>query len=145
MDLSTNSGGTREYTTTGDVFRHFQVISNELSTPKVLVCPRDSRRSVSDFGNAFSNSNLSYFIGIDAQDTSPQMFLSGDRNITNGTMPPNRVLELTTNHVSGWTHDLHNGWGNVGLADGSVTQMRAARLREALSWTGAATNRLALP
>src|SRR5438309_1458155 len=41
MSLSTNLGGTREYITTGETFRHFAAISNELSTPRVLVCPRD--------------------------------------------------------------------------------------------------------
>jgi len=143
MEISTNIGGTRECTATGEVFRHFQVMSNELSTPKVLICPRDSRRFASAFGTSFVNSNMSYFIGIDAKDTEPQAFLSGDRNITNGTRLRNGILELSTNYLSGWTHDLHNRSGNVGLADGSVQQLNTLRLREAVSWTG--TNRLAIP
>ena len=43
MDVPIESGGTREYLASGEVFRHFQVMSNELSTPKILVCPK--RRS----------------------------------------------------------------------------------------------------
>ena len=145
MSLSTNHGGTREYNLSGDVFPHFQAISNELSTPKVLVCPGDSRQPAADFGTNFANSNLSYFIGIEAQDSFPQMFLSGDRNLTNGSLSTNRVLELTTNVLAGWTEKLHDGLGNVGLADGSVQQLTTLRLREALKWTGVETNRLALP
>jgi prepilin-type processing-associated H-X9-DG protein len=145
MSIATNFGGTREYIATGETFRHFAAVSNEVSTPRVLVCPRDSRRSAADFGRSFGNSNLSYFVGIEAEDASPQMFLAGDRNITNGVMLPNRVLELTTNHLTGWTRDLHDGWGNVALADGSVQGFTTIRLREAIPHTGAATNRLAMP
>src|SRR5688500_16889126 len=39
--LSTNDGGTMEFIQTSEVFRHFQALSNELGTPKVLVCPAD--------------------------------------------------------------------------------------------------------
>src|ERR1035438_10904304 len=43
MAVSTNKNGTMEYTEDGNAFRHFQVMSNELSTPKILVCPADDR------------------------------------------------------------------------------------------------------
>src|SRR3954464_12020781 len=39
MQLSTTNGGTMEFTTGLNAYRHFQVMSNELSTPKVLFCP----------------------------------------------------------------------------------------------------------
>ncbi len=71
------------------IFRVFLVMSNELTTPKILVCPADSLGTIS---NSFSSTpyandyrNLSYFVGVDAADTSPQMFLDGDRNMGAGT------------------------------------------------------------
>ena len=75
-------GGTKEFVPTGQVFVHFRVMSNELSTPNVLVCPRDKTKTVAkDFASEFSDQNVSYFLGTDADETSPQMFLSGDRNL----------------------------------------------------------------
>ena len=32
-----------------DTFRHFQVMSNELSTPRILVCPADDRTVAVNF------------------------------------------------------------------------------------------------
>jgi len=43
MSISTNLGGTLEYMASGATFRHFQVMSNELATPYILVCPADVR------------------------------------------------------------------------------------------------------
>ena len=149
MSLSTNFGGTREYVTNGEMCRHFAAMSNELSTPVILACPDDSRRPAKSFDRGFSNTNLSYFIGIDASnDATPQMFLSGDRNITGGTLLASGLsglLLLTTNDLAGWSPQIHRGFGNIALADGSVQQFDSLRLQEALRWTGAATNRLAIP
>jgi len=38
MAVSNKLGGTLEWVPDGNAFRHFQVMSNELSTPKILVC-----------------------------------------------------------------------------------------------------------
>jgi len=73
------------------------------------------------------------------------MFLSGDRNITNGTAIKNGILELTTNQPAGWPPELHVVQGNIAVADGRVQQLSSSRLREAIGLTGAATNRLAMP
>jgi prepilin-type processing-associated H-X9-DG protein len=52
---------------------------------------------------------------------------------------------LTTNTPAGWTHAMHQQQGNVALADGHVEQLTTSKLREALKYSGSATNRLALP
>ncbi|HEV2211488.1 MAG TPA: type II secretion system protein [Verrucomicrobiae bacterium] len=39
MEVSITNGGTKELVNTGAVYVHFLVMSNELSTPKLLVCP----------------------------------------------------------------------------------------------------------
>jgi prepilin-type processing-associated H-X9-DG protein len=101
-------------------FRTFQVMSNEMSTPNLLICPAGTRVPAKDLGLGFSNNNLSYFVSLDAVETNPPMLLCGDRNITNGLPVENGILVLATNRPFGWTHELHNGQANVGLADGSV-------------------------
>jgi type II secretory pathway pseudopilin PulG len=79
---STNAGGVKELVGTGHVYIHFRVMSNELSTPKVLVCPLDLTKTIAkDFGPKFNDSNVSYFVGTDAMETQPLIFLSGDRNL----------------------------------------------------------------
>jgi len=146
MAISTNFGGTLEHTATGEVWPHFQVMSNELSAPVMLFCPSDRNRTPPrNFGPNLSNTNISYFVGLDANATMPQMFLAGDRNLVGGTLLPNRILLLTTNDVVSWSKDLHNQQGNVALADGSVQGFNSVRLGAALMNTGTVTNRLAIP
>jgi prepilin-type N-terminal cleavage/methylation domain-containing protein/prepilin-type processing-associated H-X9-DG protein len=132
----------------------FSVMSNELSTPKILACPAEMdsfRSNCSSFGwktpipvGSFQNNyGLSYFVGIDSQETYPQMFLSGDHNIGDGN-PPTSVYRVSTalgtNFVApngpGWTDSQHQKQGNVGLADGSVQQLSRSRLQEALKNSG---------
>jgi competence protein ComGC len=144
MYVEAKHGGSLEALSTGEVFRHFQAMSNELSTPKILVCPADTRPPASNFFG-LANANLSYFIGMDANDSTPAMFLTGDRNLTNGTvLPPDRILIVTTNHPAGWNHEMHRFMGNVGLSDGSVQGFTRSKLNEAL-WNSGVTNRLAIP
>jgi len=156
MQVSVTNGGTMEFVNSGVVWVHFRVLSNELNTPKILWCPADEARRrdiASTFGAAtqpgqvpFTNdNNVSYFVGVDATDTNALMFLSGDRNLTNNLGRNRRLVDFATNQPAGWTHQLHNRQGNVGLADGSVQQFTSTRLRAALVDTGVPTNRLAMP
>ncbi len=69
MAVSTRKGGTKEFTTGADTFRHFQVMSNELSTPKILICPSDTR-TVADNFVRLKNQNVSYFVGLEPLLTS---------------------------------------------------------------------------
>jgi type II secretory pathway pseudopilin PulG len=128
-----------------NVFWYFQVMSNELSTPKILVCPADKRQLAEDFVH-LSNENISYFVALDAtNELNPQMLLYGDRNITNGLAPIRGILRLPPTRPAGWTEAIHNKVGNVGLADGSVQQESISGLQNLLTNTGDQTNRIALP
>jgi len=148
---------------TRGVMRVFQVMSNELSTPKVLACPAEAdaaRTTSSTFSPSippntanttpFTNDcNVSYFIGVDAQDTFPQMLLDGDHNMgshisqnpppvafqwgtANQTFDVSLGTNFTLNFGPGWLDNMHAKQGNVGLADGSVQQFSRTRLQEAL-------------
>lgn len=146
MDVPMASGGTKEYVIGAVTFRHFQVMSNELSTPKILACPMDTRTAAASFAQ-LKNQNVSYFVGLDASDEFPQRFLDGDRNITGGSEPEKGILKLVPGGPAGWTTALHNNSGNVGLADGSVQQYSSSTLRTALKNSGNPTNtwRISLP
>lgn len=82
MQVPVNEGGTLELVPLGNVFPHFQILSNELNTPKVLACPKDrSRKAAANFLAGFNNAHVSYFVGLDAEEARPQMLLAGDSNL----------------------------------------------------------------
>src|SRR5436190_20124454 len=63
-------------------FRPFQALSNELVSPKLLICPSDERSATNSF-STLQDKNVSYFAGLKADYLKPQSILAGDRNITN--------------------------------------------------------------
>jgi prepilin-type processing-associated H-X9-DG protein len=146
MDVPMAKGGTKEFDTGADTFCHFQVMLNELSTPKILTCPADSR-TVADNFTILKNQNVSYFVSLDAIETSPQVFLDGDHNLTSDDRPENGILKLVPGQRLSWTPSIHVNQGNVGLADGSVQQFSNSGLPRALQNSGAPTNtwRISLP
>jgi prepilin-type processing-associated H-X9-DG protein len=146
MSYFTNEAGPMKYAEAADAFRYFQVMSNELNLPGFLVCPADkTRRRANDFGKNFNGKNISYFIGLDTDETHPERLLSGDRNLTNGMRPVNGILNVTTNQTVGWTMERHQGLGNILFSDGSVQQFSAQGLKAAVAKTGLATNKLEMP
>lgn len=150
MAVSTNEGGSAEYAAATAanapfIWKHYTTMSNELSTPKIIVCPSDGGKTEATnwtlHMNTLKNKSTSFFVGFDADETRPQTLLSGDRNITNLTpartlIDKSEILKLGTNHTSvkgaGWSKDMHQTQGNVALGDGSVQQLSTARLREQL-------------
>ncbi len=122
-------------------------MSNELSNPKILVCPSDTRQAAADF-TRLNNQNISYFICLDVvSDANPEMLLDGDRNITGPNKPENGILKLSPGQTASWTAAMHDKQGNIGIADGSVQHYSNATLTQALKNSGATTNiwRIALP
>jgi prepilin-type N-terminal cleavage/methylation domain-containing protein/prepilin-type processing-associated H-X9-DG protein len=168
MNVAETNGGSQEFVDNPNlIYRHYAVMSNELSTPKVVLCPSDSlnRREALNWNtntadkNGFNhNKVISYFVGLDADETRPQMLLSGDRNITNKTrtdisgVKASQIVKFGTNvtatgeaGTAGWNKDLHQNSGNVCLADGSVQQFNAGRLKEQFRTSGDEINKLAFP
>jgi competence protein ComGC len=142
-------GGSKEWITAGQVSRHFTAMSYGLGSPKTLLCPADyQRRASASFSSGFSNTNISYFVGLDAEDTQPQTLLCGDRNLVlRSRTPTPGILILTTNPTPpvSWSKDLHVSCGNVGLGDGSVQWWDQKQLVAGVMNQGIATNRIALP
>ena len=84
FNLSTNAGGTMEFCAPGgdgfdtNAALHFKVISNELSTPMLLVCPKDpSRRPAVGFHN-LQATNVSYRLhsGTNLNESNPTAVLA---------------------------------------------------------------------
>lgn len=145
------------------MYQIYMVMSNELSTPKILACPSDDRNPATNFiystasvSGAYNNGAISYFVGKDAQEGQPQMLLGGDKNIGDtANLTGNGIVDKlsytyipsnTTVHV--FTDKMHQKNGNVLLSDGSVQQLSSAKFREAVRNSGdtaAQPNSLLLP
>jgi len=108
-------------------YRHFQSLSNDLVSPRVLVCPMDTRLPAPNFAK-FSNSNLSYFAGINADMSLPNSILAGDRNVTNDYVAATTLVQLGANYSLRWTEELHRFKGNLLFSDGHVEEPKGIRL-----------------
>lgn len=124
MAVSVTNGGAMECVAVNNVAACFQVMSNELSTPRILICPADvDHFPATNFQNDFNNSHISYFLNPDVNESYPQMIMSGDDNLTtNGVPVQPGVLELSANVSLGWTSARHYHFGNLSFADGSVSE-----------------------
>ena len=133
FQISTNLGGTREWNDNpSQAWRQFAVISNEMSTPVIAICPSDrDRRKTREWGQFTNNSHLSYFVGINAKEENWQSVLAGDRNLTlGGQSLSNQVVTFPTNAAVGFDGRIHRFDGNIALGDGSVQQFTSERLAE---------------
>ena len=121
MQVSTNLGGTMEFVASGNVFPHFAVMSNELGTTRIIVCPEDAKRRAGTNFDSLSDSNISFFIAPEASHGIPALWLCGDRNLaTNNVLLKPGLFTMPTNRVFSWTTELHVKKGYLCLADGSV-------------------------
>ena len=150
-NVSTNEGGTMEYANTTEVSPHYRALSNELTAPRVLTCPKDAHRTRGDLWGQFTNDAryLSYFVGLDANEAKPQSILSGDRNLTTNGRPAVGAATIHRATTVGWTGRIHMNTGNLGFGDGSVLYFSAAELKpqfqSARTNLGADSIRLIIP
>ena len=146
MQVSGTNGGTMEIIASGVVYPHFQVLSNELSTPRVLFCPNDVKRSyATNFDVDLADKNLSYFVNVDATRADATSLLSGDRNITNRARAGSRLVSLTKGDTIGWTKEIHVEKGYLGFSDGRVDLFRNGSVGAAIQIGDGTTNWLAVP
>ena len=134
----------RETALSGGMFRIFQTMSNELSVPRMIICPADNRLPAKDW-ESLNTTNIGYFVGLDAKDARPNMVLSGDRNLLVEGKLLSGTVALGTNSPVKWTREIHGEEGNIVLADGSAQQVTTKLLHQQLKYSGDATNRLVFP
>jgi prepilin-type N-terminal cleavage/methylation domain-containing protein/prepilin-type processing-associated H-X9-DG protein len=167
MAVSTSAGGAEESMSSNNhpvtpatypsqgLTNVFCVMSNELSTPKVLICPSDvahntAATNFAELGNLSAGTPgcgtnaIGYFVCGDANESYPQMVMTGDRNIGIGSpgVAANNITitmesddyELENNETLwSWSaNDLHLKVGNIGYADGSVAEVSVSGFQSSL-------------
>jgi prepilin-type N-terminal cleavage/methylation domain-containing protein len=169
VDTQARALGTTQAASHG-ASKMFLCASNELSTPKILWCPAEyetsgtgARQQASSFADStaanpiasqvpYTNDlNISYFVGVDAQETMPQMFLTGDHNMGGNANPPTTAYlaapstgtpkiwlgtNWNANQGAAFMDNMHSKQGNVGLADGSAQGFSRSRMQDALRNSG---------
>jgi prepilin-type N-terminal cleavage/methylation domain-containing protein len=131
--------------TRSKVFETFAVMSNELSTPKVVACPSDSRTAADNF-SAFSDGNVSYFLGIESKEGRPGSPLVGDRNLEGGKAKQDCPVALvkkvafefgnTQIPKAAWSNTIHRAVGNVSIGDASAHQANNLQIRDIFRTSG---------
>ena len=182
MQVSTNKGGTLEFIQSGSACVHFLALTNSglifehrdivsyskdgKDIPRInsytnygielrlLICPSDERSSWS-YKHSISDiaeTNISYFVGLDATLGNPKSILAGDRNLGPNNAPAKPgLLVLTPKSSVGWTDGLHfsnsisGSGGNILFVDGHVDFLKPKALNAGFHDQGLATNRFAIP
>ena len=115
----------------------------ELALPQIFICPADTRSAATAY-SSLTDSNISYFLGIEAKEDRPGMVLVGDRNLEGGRAkrdcPVAKVkkvaFEFTKIEIPNarWSNTMHRGVGNISIADNSAHQVTNRKIQEHL-WT----------
>jgi len=142
-DGANSCGGGNNWSDAQDSIIIFRSVSNELNSPKVLVCSSDGNRSrattfdqTRNTGVFDSMSEISYFVGLRADETAPQTILTGDRNVTGGSDSGNRRTYTGIDPASldaAFDNSIHRNSGNIGLADGSADQVTINEFRRQIA------------
>lgn len=130
MQVPTRDGGAQEFVQNGYripgafyfSYRQFAPLSNELVMPAILVCKEEKIRAPAANFASIQNSNLSYFVGVNADFSQPDTVLAGDRNLASNPSPSPTILHPASGASFWWTSELHRWKGNVLFADDHVEE-----------------------
>jgi len=138
----------------------FQIMSNQLSTAKILYCPSDNVHQSAGTNFVDLLIKVSYFINGDATESDPQMVMAGDYNIglatatgqpattgysmgtTAGSLGTAQAYKSYVNLMAWTAGDMHKKSGNAQMSDGSVQSPTVSGLQTLLQ---NGTNTVALP
>lgn len=132
-NLSSTNGGTSD---SPDWTDHFRTCSNELGSPRILLCPAEiKKKPATNWVSAAGDAHVTYFVGTTAAEEKPQTILLGDSNITGGDggLDPSWSKFLGSSIDAAWDKTLHTRKGNLSLTDGSVHQTKTETLRAQIS------------
>jgi prepilin-type N-terminal cleavage/methylation domain-containing protein len=135
-----SGGGKPNGTDNAQVNFQLSIVSNELASTKVLLCPSDVRRiSATNFAT-LTLTNVGYALCNEADEKRPRVMLGIDRNLTGFDftgLPDNINCFILTSPGTGartakWRKGFCHGAniGNVALSDGSVHQLNDARVQQ---------------
>jgi len=131
----------------------------ELLLPQILICPSDTRTAAGQY-SSITDSNISYFLCVDAKEERSAMVLVGDRNLDGGR--PQRdcpiaqvkkcTFEFSESEIPSarWSGTIHKRVGNISLADGSAHLVTNRKAQDYLwssgdDWGGAFNNHVLKP
>jgi hypothetical protein len=141
--VSTNQGGTMEFADqTTNAAVHFQAIVLGETPVHVeapihyLVCPLDKSVQAAR-PDKLTNTNVSYFLSVNAPSENGQWILSGNRNLSFAGEPRKADWNPTTG--------LHGETGYLLFLDGAVTRVDSIGLEKFFKQGGNPTNRIAMP
>jgi len=128
-----------------DISATYQVLRDELTLPQILICPSDTRSAAKDF-SSLVDSNISYFLVVDAKEERSSMVLVGDRNLEGGR--PQRdcpvagvndcAFEFSKNEIPNarWSRTMHRGVGNISIGDNSAHMATSRKVQDHLWSSG---------
>jgi prepilin-type N-terminal cleavage/methylation domain-containing protein len=135
-------GGKPNGTDNARVNLQLSLVSNELASTKLLLCPNDVRRDWATNFATISLTNISYALCNEADEKRPRVFLAIDRNLVGFDftgLPDNINCFILTSPGTGaatarWRRGICHGAnvGVVALGDGSVHQFNDSRLVQTL-------------
>lgn len=123
MQVSVRNGGSMEFAGLNLTARHFQTLSNELATPRLLLCPADTNLPAENFA-VLQNINVSYFVNLTAEDGKATSILAGDRNLADGWHGDQALVSLVANRSLSWTREQHQFKGNILFGDAHVEMFK---------------------
>jgi prepilin-type N-terminal cleavage/methylation domain-containing protein len=152
---STNAGGSLELIGNGIAADHFAPLAAMIPNPAVFLCPADRTRSAASQSASLSNSNLSYFVSLNATligiSNPAALLLTGDRHLAIGKQPiPSGLFETNNSVGLDWLPGWHGPSsdvkaGMVGLVDGHAIKTESKNLAEVFQRSSITTHRLVMP
>jgi prepilin-type processing-associated H-X9-DG protein len=149
------NGGTLGNPLVASAWFQYSVISNQLVTPRILVCPSDVarlQRAADNWGigasggflnTSYRNNSVSYPVWLHTSAVLPQAVLSGDRNLQFSTTWSCGLVGINDTYAVRkgdanvrWTnapYGVHGSAGNLLFNDGHVLQSTSTDLRNALN------------
>ena len=144
--VNPGDGGLRGSPEAGNIYIQFAWLSNQLASPKVLVCPADTNtvRRAFDFSSnpdgglmhqGYRNNAVSYMTSLHAWSSASRAFVSGDRNVEPRQFNYCSYAQTAAQSWywdSAWGRSIHWEKGNVLFKDGSVEDSSTEGLRRAI-------------
>ncbi|HEV2695393.1 MAG TPA: prepilin-type N-terminal cleavage/methylation domain-containing protein, partial [Verrucomicrobiae bacterium] len=147
QDSATN-GGSLESVSGYQVSPHFRVLSEyQGKQTRIFICPTDKSRQEATDRAQLQNTNISYFINLNAL-TNSTSILTGDRHLeADGKAVNPGLFVYTTNATLNWTRELHGKVqsgpiGVLSFADGHVQIVKGKDLSSVFKNQPVATNHI---
>lgn len=111
---SVTNGGSLEFIDRNLTYPHWLTLSNYGVQTNFFICPTDKLKHIAPNFSEFGESNVSYFVNLDALRNSAESVLDGDRHLQSGGVPVKPGLFIARTNVN-WSKELHRENGPCGV------------------------------